>query len=1119
MLRILDKDKAPIKGLRIYKDYCIESVLELSDQTLSFTAPWRNLRGAAELEGYIETKTDRYVIKEITKNKNEGTASITATLDMESLEGKSFRRFESVEQTIEAALRLAFAGTGWTVGESMVTKKRTIRMSNVSALDILEQALKTYRAEITINSKSQIISVYEQIGEDRGAYFTSQLNLRSLSVQSTSYDFYTELEPYGKDGLTIESVNDGKAYVENHQYSNKKKRLIWKDERYTVASSLKEDAEAKLADMSKPYTAYTADVIDLANAAPIVDFAPGEYQEGTLTVSGSRMTVPPDDEGIVVRAAVVPEQRIVRNYSLLAYNIGDTVTLVDAETGTREKQRIVGIKRYPDEPNRNTCTLANKVLTFDELAERYGDAADAIDNVTNDNGQIDGDAIDELPVSKVSGLDTEIDSAIINSAVIGDLTVKYLEVTGKITAVEGEFGTLKANVAEFEEATIGRLDAVDATIQNLKVTDLTAINAKINVLEADSANVKSLLAGNAGVGDLQNIHLTSANAVIDSALIRNAVMQTVTVNDLLAGTISTNKFTIASDDGGIKIVGATQQWTDKNGKVRMQAGRDASGNFTFSLFDTDGKGVLIDSTGIKPGAIADGIIINDMIADNAGISGSKLDIVSVINQINGSTTTINASKIWFDEQDQSLSQLYSQMSNTLITIGASADSAADKAQEAMDTLAGISTLDAFGAVLDNDAHVVHTETDGTGGNYSDCNTTITVFSGETDVSNQAFYYAEPSAGVTGSWNATTHTYQVTGMASDNGYVDIEAVYATEDHYLTVLDKRLVLPGSKTLVVRSGGVRVTKRFSISKAPDGRVGVSYSLQCSTLAIRKQLDGTMVPEGVLFAGKYNNGSQILNYAGRYKIEESSNGSSWTQKYLSTADELQKLYTPSSADIKMIRGTLYATGGGPELDSQSIIVLTDADDLPEQINGLQEAIYETNTHVTNIQTNVNGIQGNISDMTTQIHGVTQRVTTVEGQATTLLGQTADLQGQINGVQGEVDNVKDQVQGVVDNALLYNVRYTDNGNGTVTMTAILYQNGQDITKTYPSWWYTWWRRSEMGSDYAGSGYSITLKTADFGFGTTVIGRFTTFEYRYLTVNSKRLILPGGNALQVHVEN
>ena len=99
------------------------------------------------------------------------------------------------------------------------------------------------------------------------------------------------------------------------------------------------------------------------------------------------------------------------------------------------------------------------------------------------------------------------------------------------------------------------------------------------------------------MGDLQNIHLTSQNAVIDSALIRTAVMQTVSVGDLLSGTISTNKFMITSDDGGIKIQGATQQWRDSDGTVRMQAGRDANGDFTFSLFDKTGKGILLDATG------------------------------------------------------------------------------------------------------------------------------------------------------------------------------------------------------------------------------------------------------------------------------------------------------------------------------------------------------------------------------------------------------------------------------------------------------------------------------------------------------------------------------------------
>lgn len=637
MLKILDRNKVPVKGLKKYDDLCIESVLELDDRTLSFSAPYRNIRNAVVNEGYIETRTDRYVVKEIEKN-TEGTAKVVAQLDLESLEGKVFREFRSEEQTIKSALQLAFAGTGWAIGVCEVNKKRTLSMSNVSALEVLKQALKTYRAEIKVNSKFQIISIYNAIGSDKGSYFANQLNLKSLTVQSTSYDFFTEIEPYGKDGLTIEAVNSGKTYLENHQYSSKVKRCIWKDERYTVPESLKEDAEAKLADMSKPYVSYSADVIDLAKCS--------------------------------------------EKYRILEYGIGDIITLIDDITDTREKQRIVGMKIYPDAPEKNSCTLANKVLTFDEFAQKYEDTVNTVDNITNDNGQIDGDAIDGIYSRQI----VDLENAIVSSVHIKDLDAKYVQVSGKLTAVEGEFGSIKGNIADFEDAYAKRLSAAEADIVQLRTTDLSAVNGRIDVLDSNYANIRNLLSGAAGIGDLQNIHLTSDNAVIDTALIREAVMQSVSIADLLAGTISTNKFLIASDDGGIRIQGATQQWSDTDGTVRMQAGRDANGDFTFSLFDKTGKGILIDATGVKPDAIADGLIVNKMVADNAGIAGSKLDISSVVSAINDSSQSIKSSRIWFDEEKQTLNQLYAQINKNITTIQLAAESASNTANTARDAI-------------------------------------------------------------------------------------------------------------------------------------------------------------------------------------------------------------------------------------------------------------------------------------------------------------------------------------------------------------------------------------------------------------------------------------------------
>lgn len=265
-----------------------------------------------------------------------------------------------------------------------------------------------------------------------------------------------------------------------------------------------------------------------------------------------------------------------------------------------------------------------------------------------------------------------IDTAMINkldvdTAKITYATIKNLDVVKEnVQEINGELGN-------FKNLTADKFTAIDAKITNLDVD-----HEKVGILEGEYANLKNVLMGNAGVGDLQNIHLTSENAVIDSALIRTAVMQTVSVADLLAGDISTNKFRILSDDGGILIQGATQQWKDADGIIRMQAGRDANGDFTFALFDKTGKGILLDSTGIKEGAIADGLIVNKMVSDDAAISANKLDIDSLFTTINNSVQTINSSRIWFDEKNQTLNQVYTQMSEDVQSAKNEASNASQK---------------------------------------------------------------------------------------------------------------------------------------------------------------------------------------------------------------------------------------------------------------------------------------------------------------------------------------------------------------------------------------------------------------------------------------------------------
>ncbi len=669
---------------------------------------------------------------------------------------------------------------------------------------------------------------------------------------------------------------------------------------------------------------------------------------------------------------------------------------------------------------------------------------------------------------------------------------------------------LDAEYAAITYATIQNLDAVNANVEHLTadyadfksayIVELESATADIGILNADMANLKTFLAGNGAAGDFQVIHLTSENAVLDSALIRTAVAQSVTVNDLLAGTISTDKFRIASDDGGISIEGATQQWRDENGVVRMQAGKDANGDFTFALFDATGEGILIDADGIHEDAIADGLIVDSMVSDTANINASKLDIASLFREMNDSSEILYASRIWLDSEGQTLNQAYSQMSNNITYIGNTADTAysqastavetanaaASTAQSALSVLNGISTLDALGASLSNDAHVVHTNRDGSGGDYSECFTKMTVYLGDTDVSYDSVFEVTPSEGVTGHWDNENRIYYVTGMTTDNGYVDIDVLYGTGERNLTTrTGNKLLTRAGEYLLVRSGGSHITKRFSISKAPDGKIGVSHSLQCSVLAIRKQQDDTLKPASVTFSAFENDNGAVSSYSGRFKIEESTDDITYTTKYESSANESIKIYSPTSADVKSIKCSLYALGGAQMLDTQTVIILADAEGLADEISAVQgqvaevrEAIVSTNTHVTNIETGIDGLRLNISDIQTDLHGLT------------------------------------------DNTLLYNVKYHDNGDGTTTLTAQVFKDGQDVTKTFNARWFTWRRRTEDEEVYLGYGYSITVKTDDYEFGGVCVGRFTTYDTLYLTTRSgSKLLTRSGKYLTVWKES
>lgn len=263
-----------------------------------------------------------------------------------------------------------------------------------------------------------------------------------------------------------------------------------------------------------------------------------------------------------------------------------------------------------------------------------------------------------------------------------DLVSTKQVITDKITAFEGEFETINTNYLEVNK----KLIALDAEIENLDVTELTAkvaiietsyvskeyvqdlyaTKAEVHVLDVDLERVNTLLAGSVTAGSTQTIVLNADNTTISNALIKSAMIDSVAADKVTAGTIDASSIHFKSQSGRLDIFGETLQIKDIT-RPRVQIGKDASGDYNMYVWDAAGK-LMFDATGITASGIQRPIIVDSMVADNANISGDKINITSLVKEINDGTEVIKSSHILVDGANQSLSVVYNTIIGDISTL-------------------------------------------------------------------------------------------------------------------------------------------------------------------------------------------------------------------------------------------------------------------------------------------------------------------------------------------------------------------------------------------------------------------------------------------------------------------
>lgn len=714
MFKVLTKERKQIDILESPISPVIAAELGgIGELAFSVPSTYKHL----ELEGYIQVENDQeYVIKEIVTHGTN--REVVCMLNIEEIVGMAWSTFISKDQDVYTTALQILNGTGWRVVNNSTTKEtRNLYGKATNSYNLLQLMCTVFNVEFTFDTYNKIVYIVDRVGNDCGTYFINDLNLKQLNIDTHTHKFITRVIPIGKDGLQITSVNGGRNYLENKTYCNKNIYGIWQSDKHDDPAKLKADAQRFLDEMAVPYETYEVLVDDLY---------------------------------------------ALKGYDEFRYDLGDIVTIIDGDTETKIKQRVIQRTYNLQEPDKDTIHIANKDMSFEDYYKRLQTIADMTESVIGSDGTISGG---NLTDGSVSGDKLESDSINADHIQAGSITADHIQ----------------ANQIFTEHLVAGSITAELIQANTIDTHHLKANTIQSGHIQSNSIDTNHLKANIINAGHIQAGSITAGSGIIADGAIGNAQISSIDAGKINAGTIDTSRVTVQGANGHLRLKGNRMQVFDGVGnqaKERVSVG-DVNGDGTvygLRVRGKDGQTVLLDENGVTAEGITDGSITNDKISDNAEIDGAKLNINSVINKINedGSeaisgtkievdgtnlTTQLYEINIKQDENAEHISQAQSQITANTNAIGLKVDEqvyTADKADmtsklekntSAIDVLKGQIALkveqtdienakNEMGELIDSKIDSAKAEikvtTDGISQSVSKVETNITTISGKAD---------------------------------------------------------------------------------------------------------------------------------------------------------------------------------------------------------------------------------------------------------------------------------------------------------------------------------------------------------------------------------------------------
>lgn len=294
-------------------DYYIRELSSGLDE-LIFEIPITDENYQYMLEEAPIVEEQKYVIKSI--DADDEKAKVKCQIDIDEWQINMYVGFTNNSDTVYNTIQQVLPG-GWSlIDKAYLNTKMTIEMDAGTAFDVLNSCASSYGIKFRLDNVARTVTILiPENNQPMGVFVTRQLNLTELNYKGKSTDFATRMYAYGKDGMTFETLNDGKPYVDDHRYSDKIVSVYWKDERYTDPQSLLDAAKLNLASLAVPSRSYSCSVADLAQTNPEL-------------------------------------------YSFQDFSLFNVVTLIDDVKGTRINHVVAEYTRYPHYPENNEVTLS-----------------------------------------------------------------------------------------------------------------------------------------------------------------------------------------------------------------------------------------------------------------------------------------------------------------------------------------------------------------------------------------------------------------------------------------------------------------------------------------------------------------------------------------------------------------------------------------------------------------------------------------------------------------------------------------------------------------------------------------------------------------------------------------